>query len=285
MTSPARLRLAAAAILALVASVAPTRTAVAAEDARPAIPQQLWSFSGILGKYDDAALRRGFLVYIDTCSGCHSLRHVAYRDLTALGVGFAPEDIKALAAQFKIEDGPNEEGKMFRRPALPSDRIVSRFANKEAAQHANNGMYPPDLSLITKARRDGTNYLYAMLIGYDDPPAGVEVSPGMSYNRFVPGRQIGMEAPLSEDLVEYDDGTPATVEQMARDLTEFLAWSADPHREARHNIGVRVVIFLLLLTIMLIALKREVWAHLHRPRPEDTDQTKTAPADSGTGAG
>ncbi|HSO43550.1 MAG TPA: cytochrome c1 [Rhodospirillales bacterium] len=234
---------------------------------RAELPSPLWSFAGILGRYDLAALRRGFLVYMDTCSGCHSLRHVAYRDLSALGVGFATEDIKALAAQFKVEDGPNEEGKMFRRPARPSDRIVSRFPNKQAARFANNGMYPPDLSLITKARRDGIDYLYAFLIGYGEPPAGFKLNPGMHFNRYAPWQQTGMEAVLEDDLVEFDDGTPATADQMARDVTEFLAWAADPHREARHSIGSRVVVFLFLLTLMLIALKREIWAHLHERKP------------------
>jgi ubiquinol-cytochrome c reductase cytochrome c1 subunit len=260
--------------LACLASL-PAAGARADGGARPELPSPLWSFAGILGRYDQAALRRGFLVYVDTCSGCHSLRHVAYRDLSALGVGFAPEDIKALAAQFKVEDGPNEEGKMFRRPARPSDRIVSRFPNKQAAQHANNGMYPPDLSLITKARRDGTDYLYAFLIGYGEAPAGFELNPGMHFNRFAPGQQTGMEAVLEDDLVEFDDGTPATVDQMARDVTEFLSWAADPHREIRHGIGSRVVIFLFLLTLMLIALKREVWAHLHEKKPDQAPPPPT----------
>lgn len=260
-------RLLSALAVATVAAGPGSGSAHASGGERPELPSPLWSFSGILGRYDQAALRRGFLVYMDTCSGCHSLRHVAYRDLSALGVGFAPEDIKPLAAQFKVEDGPDEEGKMFRRPARPSDRIVSRFPNKQAAQHANRGMYPPDLSLITKARRDGTDYLYAFLIGYDDAPAGAEVTAGMHFNRYAPGQQTGMEAVLTDDLVEFDDGTPATVDQMARDVTEFLSWAADPHRETRHNIGSRVVIFLFLLTLMLIALKREIWAHLHERKP------------------
>lgn len=266
-------------ILAILATscILPPATAPARADGgeRPELPSPLWSFAGILGRYDQASLRRGFLVYMDACAGCHSLRHVAYRDLTALGVGFTPEDIKALAAQFKVEDGPNEEGKMFRRPARPSDRIVSRFPNKQAAQHANNGMYPPDLSLITKARRDGIDYLYAFLIGYADAPEGFELNPGMHFNRFAPGQQTGMEAVLEDDLVEFDDGTPATVDRMARDVTEFLAWAADPHREARHSIGSRVVAFLFLLTLMLIALKREVWAHLHERKPEPAPPAST----------
>lgn len=269
------------AALSLAAGCVTAASALASEAERPPLPKPLWSFAGILGSYDKPTLRRGFLVYMETCSGCHSLRHVAYRDLTALGVGFSPEDIKGLAAEFKIEDGPDEEGKMFRRAALPSDRIVSRFANRQAAQHANKGIYPPDLSLITKARAGGSEYLYAMLIGYEDPPAGTEVTPGMYYNRFAPGGQLAMDAPLSDDVVEYDDGTQASVDQMARDVTEFLSWAADPHREIRHSIGSRVVIFLLLLTLMLVALKREVWAHLDRPKK--THAAATAPTEPAAG--
>ncbi len=273
-----RRALAATAMAAAMASSLAVSPGRADGGERPELPSPLWSFSGILGRYDQAALRRGFLVYMDACSGCHSLRHVAYRDLSALGVGFTPENIKALAAQFKVEDGPNEEGKMVRRPARPADRIVSRFANKQAAQHANKGMYPPDLSLITKARRDGTDYLYAFLIGYEEAPAGARLTPGMHFNRYAPGQQTGMEAVLEDDLVEFDDGTPATVTQMARDVTEFLAWAADPHREIRHSIGSRVVVFLFLLTLMLIALKREVWAHLHEKKPEPPASAPAEPA-------
>jgi ubiquinol-cytochrome c reductase cytochrome c1 subunit len=252
-------RLALALVLAVAGGGA---SAVASEGAGSELPKQDWSFSGPLGTFDEAAKRRGFLVYMDACSACHALKHLAYRDLTALGVGFSPEDIKALAAQFKVEDGPNEDGKMFMRPARPADRLVSRFANKEAARKANNGMYPPDLSLITKARKGGPDYLYAFLTGYGKAPAGVEVQKGMYYNAFAPGGQSGMAQVLFEDLVEYDDGTAATVEQMASDVTHFLAWAADPHMESRKSLGIRVVIFLGLLTIMFYALKREVWSEL-----------------------
>ncbi|MCW5699965.1 MAG: cytochrome c1 [Rhodospirillales bacterium] len=230
------------------------------------IPGQDWSFSGPFGRYDQAALRRGLRVYIDGCWSCHSLRHVAFRNLSTLGVGFGPEDIKALASEFDVQDGPNEDGEMFVRPGRPSDRFPPPFANKQMARQMNNGMVPPDLSLITKARPGGPDYVYAVLVGYQDPPDSQMPIPGMNYNPYVPARYTGMKAPLIDDLVEYDDGTEATVEQMAKDVTEFLAWAADPHMEARKKLGVRVVIFLALLTIMFIALKRETWAHLHERR-------------------
>jgi ubiquinol-cytochrome c reductase cytochrome c1 subunit len=246
-----------------------------------AAPEPDWSFSGPFGRYDQSALRRGLQVYIDGCADCHSLRHVAYRSLSALGIGYGPEDIKAFAAEFEVEDGPDESGEMYMRPARPSDRFAPPYPNKEAARVDNKGMYPPDLSLITKARKDGANYLYAMLVGYTDPPEGEERVPGMYYNRYVPGHYTGMNAPLLDNLVAYDDGTEATVEQMSKDVTEFLAWAADPHMNDRKSLGIRVVIFLVLLTIMFIALKREVWAHLHTPpeRDNEADETDDAVAE------
>lgn len=228
----------------------------------PAAPD--WVFSGLFGRYDDAGLRRGFLVYMDACSTCHSLRHVAYRDLQALGVGFGPEDIKSIAAQFKVVDGPDDNGKMFKRSGRPSDRFVPPYPNVEAAKAANKGMLPTDLSLITKARPGGPDFLYHLLTGYEDAPANFDLAPGMHYNVAVSGHQTGMMSPLYDDLVLYDDGTDATVEQMSKDVTQFLAWAADPHMDQRKRLGLKVVIFLTLLTIMMIALKREVWAHLHQ---------------------
>lgn len=228
-----------------------------------------WSFVGPLGWYDQAQLRRGFQVYMETCGACHSLRQVAYRNLSALGIGFGPEDIKALAAEYKVQDGPDDSGKMFMRPATPADRLVPPYPNKEAARVANNGMYPPDLSLIAKARKGGPHFLRDFLMGYGAPPEGVEVRPGMYYNAAVSGLQTGMPPVLTDGLVDYEDGTEATVEQMAKDVTAFLVWTADPHMQERKAMGFKVVIFLALLTIMFVALKREVWAHLHRaPRAE-----------------
>jgi ubiquinol-cytochrome c reductase cytochrome c1 subunit len=241
---------------------------VAADSGVEVPPSQDWSFNGPFGRYDQAALRRGLLVYVEGCSVCHSLRHVPYRSLSALGVGFGPEDIRAFAAEFEVRDGPNEDGEMFMRPARPSDHFAPPFANKAEARRANRGMYPPDLSLIAKARKGGPNYLYALLVGYAEPPAGTVPIPGMYYNPYVSGHFTGMKAPLIDNLVEYDDGTEATVEQMAKDVTQFLAWAADPHMEERKRLGVKVVIFLTLLTVMFIALKLEVWAHLKKPSPK-----------------
>lgn len=229
------------------------------------LPPEGWSFVGPFGRWDQAQLRRGFQVHSEACAGCHSLRHVAYRNLEALGIGFGPEDIKALAASSKVEDGPDENGKMFRRPALPADRIVPPYPNKEAARAANKGMYPPDLSLIVKARKGGREFLYDFLTGYVEAPPGFDLRRGMYYNTAVHGHQTGMAPALAPDLVVFDDGTEASVEQMATDVTAFLTWAADPHMETRKKVGLKVVIFLGLLTIVFIALKREVWAHLHRP--------------------
>lgn len=224
-----------------------------------------WTFVGPLGRFDQAQLRRGFQVFNEACSACHSLHHVAYRDLTALGIGFGPEDIKGLAAQYQVQDGPDENGKLFMRPARPADAFAPPFPNKEAARAANKGMYPPDLSLIVRARNGGPDFLYAFLTGFVPPPEGFEVPPGMTYNAAVSGHLTGMKGVLTDGYVDYDDGTKATVSQMARDLTTFLAWTADPHMAERKELGMKVVIFLILLTLVFIALKLEVWAPLHRP--------------------
>ncbi len=253
------------ALIAGLMVVLSTSPAVAAGEQAP-LPTRDWAFSGPFGSFDQAALRRGLTVYLDACAGCHSLRHVAYRNLTALGIGFGPENIKAFAEEFDVLDGPDDAGKMFTRPARPADRFVSPYPNAGAARAANNGMVPPDLSLITKARANGVNYLYAFLVGYGEAPDGVVLGPGMYYNAHAPGGQTGMLPSLFEDMVEYEDGTEATIEQMAADVTAFLAWTAEPHMEARKSLGWRVVVFLALLTMLFIALKHEVWAHLTPPR-------------------
>jgi ubiquinol-cytochrome c reductase cytochrome b/c1 subunit len=230
----------------------------------PVLEHKLWTFKGPFGSFDQAQLRRGLQVYNEACAACHSLRHVAYRNLSALGVGFGPEDIVAFAAEYQVEDGPGEDGKMYMRPARPGDYFAPPYPNKEAARVANKGMYPPDLSLMTRAREDGANFLYEFLIGYEDPPPGFQKTPGMYFNRTAPGQQTGMMPALADDYVDYDDGTRATVEQMAQDVTAFFAWAADPHMETRKELGLKVVIFLVLLTFMLIALKLEVWAPVHQ---------------------
>ena len=181
-----------------------------------------------------------------------------YRNLAE--IGFSEDQVKAIAAEVEVEDGPDAEGEMFDRPARPSDRFVSPFANGNAARAANNGALPPDLSLVTKSRIGGPDYIHGLMVGYRDAPDGMEMSEGMDYNMFFPGHQIAMPAPLSADQVEYADGTEATVGQMAKDVTNFLVWAAEPELEERKRMGVKVVLFLLLLTGMLYAVKRAVWS-------------------------
>ena len=242
----------------------PNPSASAAEFDPP--PLQDWSFSGIFGAYDKASMQRGFQVYREVCAGCHSLKLVAYRNLSALG--YSEKEVKAFAAEAEVPDGPNDDGEMFQRPGLPSDRFVPPFANDQAARVANNGAFPPDLSVLTKARYrrmewEGSDYIYALLTGYRDPPKGVAMAEGMSYNPYFPNRLIAMPPPLADDGVEFADGTKATVNQMAKDVTTFLAWTAEPEMEERKRLGIKVILFLLVMTGLLFALKRKIWADLH----------------------
>jgi len=224
-------------------------------------PPQNWSFQGLFGTFDRGALRRGFQVYNEVCAGCHSLRLVAYRNLA--DIGFTEDQIVTIAAEKDVQDGPNDEGEMFDRPARASDRFVSPFPNANAARAANNGAFPPDLSLMVKARKDGANYLHALMTGYKEPKAGTSLPEGMAYNLYFPGSQIAMPPPLSEDGVEYADKTKATVAQMASDVTTFLAWAAEPELEERKGLGWKVLLFLIVLSGLLYAIKRRVWADVH----------------------
>ena len=233
--------------------------AQAAEGVAP--PARDWSFTGIFGTFDTGAMQRGFQVYQEVCSGCHSIRLIAFRNLEALG--FDEDEIKAIAAEYSVEDGPDDEGEMFDRPALPPDRIPSPFPNSKAAAASNNGAVPPDLSLMVKARDGGADYVHAFLTGYADPPDGVELLDIQNYNLYFPGNLTAMAPPLDEDVVEYADGTPATVEQMASDVVTFLAWAAEPSMEERKRMGIKVILFLLIFTGVLYACKRKVWVDLH----------------------
>jgi cytochrome c1 len=223
---------------------------------------QDWSFQGLFGTFDRAALQRGFQVYKNVCAGCHGLKHVAYRNLAALG--YTEDQIKAFAAEVEVQDGPNDNGEMFARKGKPSDRFKSPFPNEQAARAANNGAYPPDLSVITKARLNGTDYMYALLTTYkEEPPKGMKMPEGMFYNEAFAGQQIAMVPPLAPDAVQYQDGTKATVPQMAKDVTTFLAWAAEPELEERKSMGRAVIIFLVVLTAFMYALKRKIWSDLH----------------------
>ncbi len=224
-------------------------------------PAHQWSYSGLFGTFDRAQLRRGFEVYKGVCVACHGLRLVAYRNLQ--DIGFSENEVKAIAAEIEVPAEPNDDGEIEDRPGLPSDRFKSPFPNENAARAANNGALPPDLSLIVKARTGGADYIYALMTGYKDAPANLKVPEGMNYNEYFAGKMIAMVAPLADDGIEYSDGTKATVKQQAEDVTAFLAWAAEPELEERKRMGVKVILFLLLLTGLLYVVKRRIWANVH----------------------
>jgi ubiquinol-cytochrome c reductase cytochrome c1 subunit len=220
-----------------------------------------WSFDGPFGTYDRAAAQRGFQVYKEVCSNCHPINMIHYRDLT--GIGFSPDEVKAIAAGYQTTDGPNDQGEMYQRPGRPADAFARPFANEKAARAANNGALPPDLSMIVKAREGGPDYVYSILNGYGEPPEGFKVAAGMNYNKYFPGHQIAMPQPLNDGAVTYADGTQATVPQMAHDVVTFLTWAAEPQLEERHQTGFKVMLFLAIATILFYAVKRKIWADVH----------------------
>ena len=217
-----------------------------------------WSFKGLIGTFDRASLQRGFQVYKEVCAGCHGMRLISYRNLAALG--YNQNELKAIASQFEITDGPNDDGEFFTRPGRPSDKFASPYPNKKAAIAANGGAYPPDLSLIIKARPNGANYLHALLSGYVEPPKNMKVPEGMYYNKFYSGNLIAMPQPLYEDGIEYLDGTKASSDQMAIDVTTFLAWASEPELEERKQLGITVILFLIVFSILSYFSMRQIWA-------------------------
>jgi len=254
-------RLAAVACLTLAATVASLPAKAAGDVAHP--PKLHWSFSGMFGTFDRAALQRGFQVYKEVCSACHSMHYLSYRNLTALG--FSEDEVKAIAAGYEVQDKePNDQGEMFKRPGRPSDRFVSPFPNEQAARAANGGAYPPDLSLMIKAREGGADYVHALLAaGYQQAPAGVQVPEGKHFNVYFPGNMIAMAPPLNEGAVTFADGTKSSVHQMASDVATFLAWAAEPEMEVRKRTGIKVILFLIVLSGLLYAVKRKVWKGIH----------------------
>lgn len=252
----------AAAALGFLASVGPmsvSPASAAGDVVHP--PKQNWSSNGMFGTVDLAAAQRGFQVYKDVCANCHSMKQLSYRHLT--GLGLTEDQVKAIAATVTVPLGTNDEGQPVEGPALPSSRFRAPYANDKAARAANNGAFPPDLSVIVSAREGGADYLYALMTGYTDAPADVQMGAGMNYNKYFPGHQIAMPKPLNDGQVDYADGTKASVEQMSRDVTEFLIWSANPEMTERKQMGVRVILFLILLTFVTYAAKRKVWADVH----------------------
>ena len=234
--------------------------AAAQEDAVPP-PAQSWSFNGPFGTYDRASEQRGFQVYKEVCSNCHSMKLMSYRNLE--GIGLDPAQVRAIAASVEVPGGTNDSGDPIQRPGLPSDTFRSPFPNDKAARAANNGALPPDQSDLLKAREGGADYIDAILTGYRDPPAGVKVPDGTYYNTYFPGHAIHMPPPLSDGQVTYADGTKASVDQMAHDVTTFLAYVSYPEMEQRKRLGVKMVLFLALMSGLTYAVKRKIWANVH----------------------
>jgi len=250
----------------LVAAIAATGfmigAAHAAGDAKE-LKSPGWGHSGPFGTYDRASVQRGLQVYNAVCANCHGLKYVAFRNL--MEVGFSEDQAKAIAAEKIVLDGPNDEGEMVERPARLADKFPSPFPNAKAAAYTH-GVAPPDLSLMSKARPHGDDYIYSLLTGYDEEPdaeMAKKLESGGNYNPYFPGGVIAMASPLYEDAVEYADGTPATVDQMAKDVTVFLAWAAEPHMETRKQMGVKVILFLIFLSVLLYLAKKRIWGRLH----------------------
>jgi ubiquinol-cytochrome c reductase cytochrome c1 subunit len=256
---------------------AASNVVLAAETQKAAKPIS-FSFEGAFGTFDRAQLQRGYKVYKEVCSSCHSMQLISFRNLSEGGI-FSEEQVKALAATFTVKDGPDATGEMFERPGLPSDRFPSPFANEETARAANGGAYPPDMSLLTKSRPGwygtfnqfwngigGPQYVYSVLTGYEEPSEELvkEQPEGKYYNPyFGAGHWIGMGAPLSDGQVTFDDGAPNTIDDMARDVAAFLAFTADPNMETRKSTGFMVMIYLALLSALLYFVKKKVWADVH----------------------
>ncbi len=222
-----------------------------------------WSFNGLFGKFDRGSLQRGYQVYSEVCASCHSMKYLSYRNLSEKGgPEFSIEQAKAIAASFEITDGPNADGEMFTRPGKLSDKFLMPYANDKEAQAANGGAYPPDMSVLAKARSGGADYLYSILLGYEEPPSGITLDEGVYYNKYMYGNNIKMAKPLDDDLVEYSDGTIASEEQMAEDVVTFLMWAAEPHLEARHQMGFKAIVYLIILTILVYFSMKKIWSRI-----------------------
>jgi ubiquinol-cytochrome c reductase cytochrome c1 subunit len=222
-----------------------------------------WSFNGFFGKFDRAQLQRGYQVYKEVCASCHSMKYLSYRNLGEKGgPEFSEAEVKAIAAGFTVQDGPNEDGDMFERQGLPKDKFVSPYPNEKAARAVNGGAYPPDMSVLVKARSGGANYIYSILMGYEEAPAGMKIDDGVYYNKFMPGQKIRMSAPLSEGSVEYADGTPTSVSQMSKDVTAFLTWAAEPHLEKRKRIGFKTILYLLIFSVLIFFSMKKIWSRV-----------------------
>lgn len=257
------------ALATVVVGLAALLVVLASPVAHSTVKTRQWDFNGFFGAFDQAQLKRGFQIYKDICSGCHSMNLLHYRDLEK--IGFSADEVKDIAAEAQIQDGPNDQGEMFDRPGKPSDPFHAPFPNEQAARASNNGALPPDFSLIAKSRAgagflgyDGADYIYSLMTSYEEnPPAGVKLGENMHYNEAFKGHQIAMPPPLSDGAVTYSDGTEATLDQEAQDIAAFLTWAAEGNLEARHRTGIKAILFLVIFTLLAYATKRRVWAHVH----------------------
>ena len=266
--------------LAIVGAVSFTSTSVEASGG-VAIPQQKWSWTGPFGTFDRAALRRGLQVYTEVCSGCHSLNLMSYRNLA--DIGFSEDEIKAIAIEYEYEDTFDDDGELISRPGTPADYFPAPFANEKAARSANGGSLPPDFSTLIKAREHlsffpwatvyGEDYVVALMTGYhDEAPEGFELTEGLYYNDYFTDYAIAMAPPLFDDFVEYADGTPATVEQMSYDVANFMAWASDPTMQERKEMGLRVILFMIVLSILLYFTNKRVWRKIKKGQDIDPSQ-------------
>lgn len=252
----------AALVLGVIGMSAPAYAAGAPGE--PLIEHE-WSFNGIFGTYDRAQLQRGFKVYREVCAACHSMNLVSFRNLAEPGgPGFTDAQVRVIAAEYQVTDGPDDFGDMFQRPGVPADRFPSPYANEEQARAANGGAYPVDFSVLAKAREGGPDYIASLMKGYVDPPADFEVPPGQYYNRFFSGNLIAMAPQLPDGIVEYEDGTAMTTAQYSEDVAAFLMWTAEPKMEERKKMGLRVMLFLIFFATLLYFSYRKVWAALKK---------------------
>ena len=227
------------------------------------LKKQNWSFQGIFGRYDNSTLQRGLQIYQEVCSVCHGMKRLRFRELKQLG--FTEDQIKKYAETFEILDGPNELGEMFMRSGESSDTFVSPYKNKEEAKAAFGGAYPPDLSLLTKAMKNGPDYIYSLLTGYEEtPPEDFKLTDGLYYNPYHDGKVIAMPPPLYDNAIEYIDGTNASLHQLSFDIVHFLNWAAEPKLEERKALGVKVLLFLIVLTALLYVTMKEIWSRIEK---------------------
>lgn len=237
------------------------QTSVGAEDYNLHPPSFSWNHTGPLSALDHASVRRGYQVYKQVCAACHGMEQIAFRNL--VGVSHTQEEARALAEEIQVTDGPDEDGNMFQRPGKLSDYFPNPYPNEEAARAANNGAYPPDLSLINSARHGGEDYIFAILTGYrEDPPAGIDLREGQAYNVYFAGQAIGMAQQLYPGVMEYADGTPATVSQMAKDVCTFLKWSSEPEFDDRKRMGMKALSILSVMAVIALYYKRHKWSVL-----------------------